>query len=487
MIFIIRTNKDLSYVSHCCSLPYRGSAHLVKYIQEQKIVMIQFVNRKLFYLVIFAVFFQISLLNIVFAQTKAQDNVAINTVGYGWANNSVNTKVFRKNSLVTFKDTQFIAFYNADRYVMLGKRNLNDTSWQLKRTPYQGNTTDAHNSISIMVDGSGYLHVAWDHHNNPLQYCRSIQPGSLELTDKMPMTGKFETSLSYPEFYKLSDGNLLFFYRDGGSGRGNLVINKYNTQTKQWAQLHSNLIDGEGKRNAYWQACVDNAGAIHISWVWRESPDVASNHDMCYARSKDGGVTWERSNGEKYQLPITAANAEYAFNISQNSELINQTSMSADEKENPFIVTYWRNEKEKVPQYRLVYRLNNKWQLLTLDFRSLPFSLSGEGTKRIPIARPQVMVKGSNKNVSVLIVFRDEERGNRVSAVTIKKIKKLKWKITDLTNGSVGSWEPTFDTELWKNKNVLNLFVQNVEQVDAEGVANIPPTLIQVLQWQPKF
>jgi len=57
----------------------------------------------------------------------------------------------------------------------------------------------------------------------------------------------------------------------------------------------------------------------------------------------------------------------------------------------------------------------------------------------------------------------------------------------DLTNGSVGSWEPTFDTELWKNKNVLNLFVQNVEQVDAEGVANIPPTLIQVLQWQPKF
>ena len=447
--------------------------------------MIQFVNRKLFCLLIFTGCLQISLLNIVFAQ-RTQGNVVINTVGNGWANNSVNTVVFRKNSLVTFKDTQFIAFYNADRYVVLGKRNFKDANWQLKRTPYQGNTADAHNTISIMIDGSGYLHLAWDHHNNPLRYCRSVQPGSLELTD-MPMTGKFERSLSYPEFYKMPDGNLLFFYRDGGSGRGNLVINKYNTNTKQWTQLHSNLIDGEGKRNAYWQACVDNQGTIHISWVWRESPDVASNHDMCYARSKDGGITWEKSNGEKYRLPITAATAEYAFNISQNSELINQTSMTADEKGNPFIATYWRDEKEKVPQYRLIYKVNTEWQLLTLDFRSTPFSLSGAGSKRIPVARPQVIVKGSGENASVILVFRDEERGNKVSAVTIKKIKKHQWKIIDLTNGSVSSWEPTFDTELWKNRKVLNLFVQNVEQVDAEGVANIPPTLIQVLQWQPKF
>lgn len=55
---------------------------------------------------------------------------------------------------------------------------------------------------------------------------------------------------------------------------------------------------------------MDVAGTIHISWVWRESPDVASNHDMAYARSKDGGKTWERSTGEKYHLPIVADEAE---------------------------------------------------------------------------------------------------------------------------------------------------------------------------------
>ena len=49
----------------------------------------------------------------------------------------------------------------------------------------------------------------------------------------------------------------------------------------------------EGKRNAYWQACVGANGAIHLSWVWRESASVESNHDMAYACSKDGGKTWQ--------------------------------------------------------------------------------------------------------------------------------------------------------------------------------------------------
>ena len=95
-------------------------------------------------------------------------------VGMGWANNSLNTVVFRKNSLVTFADTQFIAYYDNERYVVLGKRKLGSNQWQLKRTPYQGNTADAHNTISLMVDGAGYLHLSWDHHNNPLRYCKSV-------------------------------------------------------------------------------------------------------------------------------------------------------------------------------------------------------------------------------------------------------------------------------------------------------------------------
>jgi hypothetical protein len=407
-------------------------------------------------------------------------------VDSGWASNSINTTIFRKNSLVTFNDWQYIAFYNKTGFVVLGKRKLNDTKWELKQTSFIGDCSDAHKVISIMVDGDDYLHVAWNHHNNHLHYAKSKIPGSLELTNEISMTGKQENKITYPEFYRMPNGNLLFLYRDGESGNGSLVLNQYDIKTKTWKQLQTNLIDGEGQRNAYWQACVDTKGAIHISWVWRESPDVASNHDLCYAVSKDGGVTWKKSNGEKYQLPINASNAEYAFHIPQKSELINQTSMFADGDGHSYIATYWREEGSSIPQYHLVYKTNDGWKKEVIDFRKTPFSLSGTGTKRIPISRPQIVAWKTKNNFSAALIFRDEERGSKVSAAINKNLGKDKWNVVDLTQTSVGSWEPTYDTELWKTKNILHLFVQNVEQADAEGQSKLPPQMVEVLEWNPK-
>ena len=424
---------------------------------------------------------------ILFFSRDCQGQSKLVYVDSGWANNSVNTVIFRKNSLVSYYDTQFVAFYNQQRCVVLGKRKLGESKWQLQQTTYQGNTGDAHNSISIMVDGHGYLHVAWDHHNHQLRYAKSISPGSLMLTDKMPMTGNNEQNVSYPEFYKLNDQKLLFFYRDGRSGQGNVVINEYDVATKKWSQLHSNLINGEGKRNAYWQACTDINGTIHISWTWRESPDVASNHDVAYACSRDGGKTWQKTNGDKYNLPVTEATAEYAVHIPQNSDLINQTSMCANDEGDPFIATYWRDGGTLVPQYHLVYHDKNGWQTLNLGFRRIAFGLSGGGTRKIPISRPQILVTGRGEKTSAVLIFRDEERGNKPPVAIIKKLKKKKWNIVDLAEIDLGSWEPTYDTELWKEKGLIHLFVQRVIQMDSEGKATIPPQSVQVLEWKPDF
>jgi hypothetical protein len=424
---------------------------------------------------------------ISFGFTSTAQKVKIKSVEVdsGWANNSINTAIFRKNSLVTFHNCQYISFYNKNGNVVLGKRRLDEDKWELKQTQFKGNVLDAHNVISIMVDGEGYLHMAWNHHNNALHYVKSKQGGSLEMGDEMSMTGNLENKVSYPEFYRMPNGNLIFFYRDGGSGNGGLVMNQYNCKNKKWKRLHSNLIDGEGMRNAYWQVYVDTKGTIHLSWVWRESADVASNHDLAYACSKDGGVTWQKSTGEKYQLPINDNNAEYAVRIPQRSELINQTSMFADAEGRPYIATYWRKAGSVVPQYHLVYKTNNGWRQELIDFRKTAFSLSGTGTKRIPVSRPQIIAWKAGKNLSAALIFRDEERGSKVSAALNKNIGNEKWIIVDLMQTSVGSWEPTYDTELWKGKNLLHLFVQLVEQVDGEGKAKIPAQMIKVLEWDP--
>lgn len=418
-------------------------------------------------------------LSVILSAKKQADLIP---VGKAWAKNSVNTVVFRKNSLVSSGKQQFIAFYDSLGNVVLGKRRLGSLNWILKKTPFKGNVGDAHNSISIMLDGDGYLHMSWDHHGNKLNYAKSKAPYSLEMGQPVAMTGDEESNVTYPEFYKMPNGDLIFMYRDGRSGKGNLVLDKYDIKTRRWTKLQQNLIDGENARSAYMQACIGKDGTIQLSWVWRESWLVETNHDMCYARSRDGGITWEKSNGEKYVLPITAQTAEYAMHIPQNSELINQTSMTVDEKGNPYIATYYKEKDSDVPQYHIIYHDGASWKSINTDFRKTSFSLSGGGTKRIPISRPQLVSTCRNGQISLKLLFRDEERGSKVSLADCGDVSKGIWHITDLTDFSVGSWEPSFDTELWRNRAKLDLFVQYTDQTDGEGKSNTPPQEVYVLE-----
>lgn len=410
---------------------------------------------------------------------STEPDIKIIDIEKGWAANSINTVIFRSNSIVTFNHYQYAAYYDSNGYVILAKRKLDSSDWQIKRTRYTGKVKDAHNSISIMVDGDGYIHMAWNEHNTKLHYCKSINPESLALTDTLQMTGEYEQSVSYPQFYKLNNGNLIFTYRDGESGNGNMVVNYYNTKEKEWTNLHNNLIDGEGERNAYWQLTVDLNGVIHLSWVWRETWDVETNHDICYAKSTDGGVSWFKSNDEKYDLPITMESAEYAAKIPQGSELINQTSMCADVNGNPYISNYWTPEGKEIPQYHLIYYDGNNWQTKQISELKTAFSLSGGGTKQIPISRPLILC---DKDNVLYLVYRSNETGNKVSISVCNDIGNNDWQTKNLTDFSVGMWEPTYDTELWEDTGKLNLFVQNVGQGDSETLENIPPQVVSILE-----
>ncbi|WP_246022102.1 BNR repeat-containing protein [Flavobacterium cellulosilyticum] len=401
-------------------------------------------------------------------------------VGYGWSNNSVNTVKFRKNALTTFKQFQFTAYYDENGFLILGKRKSNSKNWKTVQTAYKGNSSDAHNTISIAIDGDGYLHVSWDHHNTKLRYAKGAAPLSLELGEEQAMTGIEEQKVTYPEFYNLPNGNLLFFYRSGASGKGNMVIDSYDVKSKKWVQLQQNLLDGEEQRSAYWQSCIDDKGVIHLSWVWRESWDVYTNHDLCYARSKDGGITWEKSTGTKYTLPITAATAEYAWKIPQKSSLINQTAMTADKNGNPYIVSYW--SENEIPQFQIVYLNNGNWKKENTGFRKTAFYLGGGGTKQIPISRPDIFIDDKGKQTTLYLLFRDEERGNKISLAYKNLNEIFNWNITDLTPNSIGQWEPNYDLNLWKTDRKLNIFSQEVTQIDGEGVAKLQPTMIRIVE-----
>jgi hypothetical protein len=411
--------------------------------------------------------------------------ISQSTLGLGYSQTAVNTVIFRRNSLITFGDTQYVSYYGPDGAVMLGKRKVGESNWMIVKTRCKGDVTDAHRDISLAVDGAGFLHLSWDHHNNPLNYCKSVAPGSLELTDRLPMVGDTEDRVTYPEFYNGPHGSLIFLYRDGASGNGDLIVNQYDPATAKWSRLCRNLIAGEGQRNAYWQACSDADGTINLSWVWRESGDVSTNHDMCFARSGDGGKTWTRSDGTVYQLPITLAEAEVAWRIPQNAELINTTSICVDGKGHPHIATYFRPAPGGVPQYAMISHDGTAWHATQVMRRTLDFTLSGRGTKRVPISRPLVVARVVGERTQAFMVFRDEERGSKVSIARCNDLANPNWSVTDLTQDSVEMWEPTCDPVAWQTRGELDLFVQKVGQGDGEKTQAMPPQAVRVLSIKP--
>ncbi len=176
--------------------------------------------------------------------------------------------------------------------MLLGKRALGSAEWTVRKTGYRGNPVDAHNVISIGIDGRGIIHMAWDMHDRKLRYCQSREPGSLEMTKELPMTGLHENRVSYPQFYTLPDGSLLFLYRHGESGCGDVMLNRFDRKSGTWSALHHPLVSGEGRRNPYTNNLViDHRGGLHLSWCWRESSDVATNHDIAMPVPRTGADT----------------------------------------------------------------------------------------------------------------------------------------------------------------------------------------------------
>lgn len=406
-----------------------------------------------------------------------------------FAGSSVNVVAGLQNTLFTRSDTQYAGFYAQDGTLVLAKRRLPDGAWELRRTGLKGNVNDAHRTVAIAVDGDGVLHVAWDHHNNPLNYVRGVAPGSLELGPKLSMTGQNEASVSYPQFLPRPNGDLLFFHRDGGSGRGNLVLNRYSTRERRWTQVHAKLIDGEGQRSAYPAMTVDWKGVLHLAWVWRETPDVATNHDLCYAQSADGGVTWTTAAGRPLAVPFNATNAEYALRIPQGRTLMNPPSLAADARGHPLIANYWCPEGSEVPQYHLVRFDGKSWRVTQATARTAAFSLSGGGTKRPPISRSVLLpVLVPHFRQTLHLVYRDDERDGRIVALSCDDLDAPlpRWTARELTADSVGAWEPSLDP-VAAGQGRLEMLVQRVVQRDGNDreAAEIPPTPIFSLSWTP--
>jgi hypothetical protein len=247
--------------------------------------------------------------------------------------------------LLTRAPFQFVAFYDDKRQLTVAQRRLDGRDWTFHKLPV---TTgwDSHNYVTLETDDKGFLHLSGDMHCVALKYFRSSKPldaSTFERIDRM--TGEVEKRTTYPRFLFGPENELIFTYRDGGSGNGNQIFNVYDSGTRTWSRLMDKpLTDGEGERNAYFQGPVQGPdGWFHLAWVWRETPDAATNHDLSYARSKDLRH-WENAAGKPLKLPIKLNDGAIVDPVPQNGGMINGNAKIGFDDKGRVTISYHKHD-----------------------------------------------------------------------------------------------------------------------------------------------
>lgn len=318
--------------------------------------------------------------------------------------------------LLTERGYQVAAYYDKDRRITVAARRIGTDAWtkihpEGRPFPHRkrdSNVTgwDSHNYLELAMDRDGHIHLSGNMHNDPLVYYRTTRPFDITSLERIDhMTGVRENEVTYPVFFKNPAGDLLFRYRDGGSGRGSDIYNIYDPDTKTWSNLLSTpLLDGQGKRNAYaLDPVLGPDGYFHLVWMWRDNPDCSTNHTLCYARSRDF-INWETSDGEPVGLPITLGRGEVIDPTPVREGLINMTFQLGFDGDNRPLVVYHRYDKNGRSQIYAARPAPNggPWDIVQLSDWDFRWNFSGWGSMN-----PEVILGAPHWSAAAKSLFVD--------------------------------------------------------------------------------
>lgn len=343
--------------------------------------------------------------------------------------------------LLTAPPYQFVAYYDSAKYMTIAQRKLPEKTWVKKRLDTQVGW-DAHNYITMVLDKEGYLHVSGNMHVVPLVYYQATKPYDISsLERKESLIGNEEDAVTYPHFFNAPNGDLIFTYRTGSSGKGNQIYDRYNAESKTWSRLlDTPLIDGEGKSNAYLfgpELGPDNY--FHLIWVWRMNPDANANCNLSYARSKDL-IHWKKSNGSPQELPIRLENCEIIDPIPVQHGLLNGNTKIGFDHQNRVIVSYHKYDEKGNIQIYNARKEGNNWKIYQATDWNWRWNFGGCGSIIARVGLSEVKVEGDRltqtyhiDSVGTRKFSLDETTLKAGSQLEIKKLypdslNVLKWK-----------------------------------------------------------
>lgn len=280
-----------------------------------------------------------------------------------WDENPVIGTSTQQNGIAAYKNFVYVVYYNADRNMCIS-RNSNygeGDTWVTVVLPHtyemRNGTWDNHNTPNIAISPSDErIHLSFDMHARDLRYIISSESAAT-VSDALFKADLFSstraylqqsqvvlTRVTYPRFFIDEDNDLFFMYRKGGSGNGDSFLVRYRNDGFWDAPIE--IIDGNigsynghGDRCAYFNNVHVKGEKIYLTWVWRETSNGATNHDLMFAYTDDKGQTWKNSSGTAIAKPMTLNSSGIKVaTIATNTGLANHNGATVDGDGNIHVV-----------------------------------------------------------------------------------------------------------------------------------------------------
>nr|WP_081754283.1 BNR-4 repeat-containing protein [Catenovulum agarivorans] len=268
------------------------------------------------------------------------------------------------DAVKVYKHYVFMTWYRGgkyDRHVMLSRYNTKTGSiatieFPHQHTGFRGNPLvgESHNTIGLAISPiNGTIHMVYDMHaydnsnhggkfkDDYFRYSYSV-PGAADVSDSnfklnkfvkdtssisqgsndykhLTMTGNLADKgnfarLTYPKFFKTTDGTLLLYMRLGGNNNGGYVFNRYDAATQKWSKFTAfNVVSAKNHGNAYNWGLYGNMkyvnGKLRVGFQQRSS--IATDkykyqNGVYYAYSNhpEGFGQWKNHKGQPMTWPL---------------------------------------------------------------------------------------------------------------------------------------------------------------------------------------
>lgn len=268
-----------------------------------------------------------------------------------------------------------------------------DGQWLWKSKVIEPNTARDpwHNQSSVAFDALGYVHVAYNMHNEPWQYSVSASPADVSTFEfrgqretmaqrtrvhksnqtDFPTAGEAAipgNEITYPAFFRSSDGGLFVTYRYAVAPARPWLqrrfaggIARYDSQKRIWQAIGGEVarLEGDLARtieppppawpfaiNPGWTVYLpvlafDRGGGLHVAWSWRPEQAGMETYLPSYAfRPTASFVTanFFAADGTKRSLPLTLLTSQEVGNFGREKPFYAPKSMAIAANGDPLLV-----------------------------------------------------------------------------------------------------------------------------------------------------